>query len=87
MVLSPDIWLPISNHVEVTMCAWLHICAYCYDLMDAAYDAAQIWEQSRELDHVPIIDRNPCGEEVISLAPHEAEAMQLVLQTGSMVGE
>ena len=38
---------------------------YCYDLMDAAYDAAQIWDQSRELGHVPIIDRNPRGKEVI----------------------
>jgi hypothetical protein len=45
---------------------------YCYDLMDAAYDAAQIWEQSRELDHVPIIDRNPRGKEVTPMAPHEA---------------
>lgn len=45
---------------------------YCYDLMDAAYDAAQIWEQSRELGHVPIIDRNPRGKEVIPMAPHEA---------------
>jgi hypothetical protein len=44
----------------------------CYDLMDAAYDAAQIWEQSRELGHVPIIDRNPRGQEVIPMAPHEA---------------
>jgi hypothetical protein len=32
---------------------------YCYDLMGAAYDAGQIWRQSRELGHVPIIDRNP----------------------------
>jgi hypothetical protein len=46
--------------------------AYCYDLMDAAYDAAQIWEQSKELDHVPIIDRNPRGKESIPMAPHEA---------------
>jgi len=46
---------------------------YCYDLMDAAYDAAQIWEQSKELDHVPIIDRNPRGTEVIPMAPHEAK--------------
>lgn len=46
--------------------------SYCYDLMDAAYDAAQIWEQSRELGHVPIIDRNPRGKEVIPMAPHEA---------------
>lgn len=44
----------------------------CYDLMDAAYDAVQIWEQSRELGHVPIIDRNPRGGEVIPMAPHEA---------------
>lgn len=46
--------------------------AYCYDLMDAAYDAVQIWEQSKELDHVPIIDRNPRGKEGIPMAPHEA---------------
>ena len=45
---------------------------YCYDLMDAAYDAAQIWDQSKELNHVPIIDRNPRGQEVIPMAPHEA---------------
>ena len=32
---------------------------YCYDLMDAAYDARQIWEQSKALGHVAIIDRNP----------------------------
>jgi DDE family transposase len=44
----------------------------CYDLMDAAYDANQIWEQSRDLGHVPIIDRNPRGKEVIPMAPHEA---------------
>lgn len=45
---------------------------YCYDLMDAAYDAAQLWEQSKELGHVPIIDRNPRGKEVFPMAPHEA---------------
>jgi hypothetical protein len=45
---------------------------YCYDLMDAAYDASQIWEQSRELGHVPIIDRNPRRKEAIPMAPHEA---------------
>jgi hypothetical protein len=46
---------------------------YCYDLMDAAYDAAQLWEQSRELGHVPIIDRNPRRKEAIPMAPHEAK--------------
>jgi hypothetical protein len=30
-----------------------------YDLMDSAYDAPQIADNSRELGHVPIIDRNP----------------------------
>ncbi len=44
---------------------------YCYDLMDAAYDAAHIWAQSKELDHVPIIDRNPRGKEALPMAPHE----------------
>lgn len=44
----------------------------CYDLMDAAYDAAQIREQSCELGHVPIIDRNSRGKDVIPMAPHEA---------------
>lgn len=45
---------------------------YCYDLMDAAYDAEQIWDQSRELGHVPIIDRNPRGKEIVPMSPHEA---------------
>jgi hypothetical protein len=30
-----------------------------YDLMDSAYDAPEIWETSRALGHVPIIDRHP----------------------------
>jgi len=45
---------------------------YLYDLMDAAYDARQIWEVSRSLGHVPIIDKNPRGKDVIPMAPHEA---------------
>ena len=32
--------------------------AYLYDLMDAAYDAAAIHDQSRTLGHAPIVDRN-----------------------------
>jgi hypothetical protein len=31
----------------------------CYDLMDSAYDAPQIHEYSRRLNHVPLIDTNP----------------------------
>jgi transposase len=45
---------------------------YFYDLMDAAYDAGPIWATSSNLGHVPIIDRNPRGGEVIPMAPHEA---------------
>jgi len=40
--------------------------------MDAAYDAKPIYEVSRSLGHVPIIDKNSRGQEVILLAPHEA---------------
>src|SRR6202008_3907509 len=32
--------------------------SYLYDLMDAAYDAAAITDQSRALAHAPIVDRN-----------------------------
>jgi len=45
---------------------------YLYDLMDSAYDAAPIYEVSRNLGHVPIIDKNSRGREVIPMAPHEA---------------
>jgi hypothetical protein len=46
--------------------------SYCYDLMDAAYDDQHIREISKELGHVPIIDRNGRGKEVVPMAPHEA---------------
>ena len=46
---------------------------YLYDLMDAAYDAKQIYEASKSLGHVPIIDKNSHRrKEVIPMAPHEA---------------
>jgi hypothetical protein len=45
---------------------------YLYDLMDSAYDAGSIYEVSRNLGHVPIIDKNPRGKEVVPMAPHEA---------------
>jgi len=40
--------------------------------MDTAYDAQPIHEVSRTLGHVPIIDKNSRGHDVIPLAPHEA---------------
>ena len=45
---------------------------YLYDLMDSAYDAQPIYEVSRELGHVPLIEKNPRGREVVPMAPHEA---------------
>ena len=45
---------------------------YLYDVMDAAYDAGPIYETSRSLGHVPIIDKNSRGREIIPMAPHEA---------------
>ena len=45
---------------------------YLYDLMDAAYDAGPIYEVSRNLGHVPIIDKNSRGKNIIPMAPHEA---------------
>ena len=50
---------------------------YCYDLMDAAYDAGRIEEVSRQLGHVPIIDRNSHGKETVPMAPHEAERYKI----------
>ena len=45
----------------------------CYDLMDAAYDAKQIWEQRYALGHAPIIDQDPRQGEVLPMSSHEAK--------------
>lgn len=45
---------------------------YLYDLMDAAYDAGPIYDISKSLGHVPIIDKNSRGKTIIPMAPHEA---------------
>lgn len=44
---------------------------YLYDIMDAAYDAAPIYNVSRSLNHVPIIDKNPRRSGSICLTPAE----------------
>ncbi|MGH9669266.1 MAG: transposase [Terriglobales bacterium] len=43
-----------------------------YDLMDAAYDAPQIYAFSRHLAHVPIIDANPRRGDALPMAPAQA---------------
>jgi hypothetical protein len=45
---------------------------YLYDLMDSAYDAGPIYEVSKSLGHVPIIDKNSHGKAIVPMAPHEA---------------
>ena len=50
---------------------------YFYDLMDAAYDASRIEEVSRAFGHVPIIDKNKRSNEVLPMAPHEAERYKM----------
>ena len=50
---------------------------YLYDLMDAAYDAKRIHQTSLQFGHVPIIDRNARGKEIIPMAPHEAERYKI----------
>ena len=42
-----------------------------YDLMDSAYDAQPIHEVSRDLGHVPLIEKNPRGRKVLPMARHE----------------
>jgi len=46
---------------------------YLYDLMDSAYDAKQIYEVSKALGHVPIIDKNQRRGEALPMMPAEAE--------------
>ncbi len=48
-----------------------------YDLMDAGYDAQLIKETSRKFGHVPIVDQNGRGKEVVPMAPHEAERYKI----------
>jgi hypothetical protein len=38
-----------------------HRVTYCYELMDAAYDARHIQDHSRQLSHVPIVDPKAPG--------------------------
>ncbi|MBM4140235.1 MAG: transposase [Nitrospira sp.] len=45
---------------------------YLYDLMDSAYDAGPIYEVSKALGHVPIIDKNPRRGSAIPMSPAEA---------------
>jgi hypothetical protein len=43
-----------------------------YDLMDSAYDCQHIWEHSRSLGHVPIIDKVQRGVGCVPMEPHQA---------------
>jgi hypothetical protein len=43
-----------------------------YDLMDSAYDCEALRKQSRQLGHVPIIERLERGQGLVPMVPHEA---------------
>ena len=43
---------------------------YCYELMDSAYDAQHIRQQSRSLGHVPIIDPHPHASQKLPFQPN-----------------
>ena len=45
---------------------------YCYELMDSAYDAHHIREQSRSMGHVPIIDPHQRGGQELPFQPSGA---------------
>ena len=49
-----------------------------YDLMDAAYDAEQIYTFSKSLNHVPIIDKNLRCTEKKERAQQEAKAQSAI---------
>lgn len=40
-----------------------------YDLMDAAYDAKEIYEMSNKLNHIPLIDSNPRRGDKVAFDP------------------
>ena len=43
---------------------------YCYEVMDSAYDAQHIREQSSNLGHVPIIDPHPHASQELPFQPN-----------------
>ena len=44
-----------------------------YDLMDSAYDCQHLWEHSRSLGHVPIIEKLQRGVGCLPMEPHRAD--------------
>lgn len=48
-----------------------------YDVMDAAYDAKVIDDESRKMGHIPIIDSNPRGGEKKQMDPAKAQRYKI----------
>jgi hypothetical protein len=55
--------------LATTTVAWV---MNLYDLMDAAYCSVELHEPSRSLGHVPLINYNPCGSEIVEFEPTDA---------------
>lgn len=49
---------------------------YCYEVMDSAYDADHIHQQSRSLGHVPIIDPHPRRGQELPFQPSGAPVLR-----------
>ena len=67
-----------DSQVAIPLMKWTsRKVTYLYDLMDAAYDAKKIEEISRELGHVPIVDKNKRKGKAIPMAPHQAQRYKI----------
>ena len=71
-VHDSQVAIPLLNILDGTV-----TCLYV--LMDAAYDAAAIWEYCRSLGYVPIIDINPRNNQALAqMLRQESKAMQFL---------
>lgn len=71
-VHDSQVAIPLLNLLDGTV-----TCLYV--LMDAAYDAAAIWEYCRSLGYVPIIDINPRNNQALAqMLRQESKAMQFL---------
>jgi len=64
--------LGISQHQTIRI-------SHCYDLMDSAYDAPQIREQSTKLGHIALIDINPRRDKALKEALRAERRRQKVI--------
>lgn len=64
-VHDSQVAIPLAKLTAQRVTSW-------YDLMDPAYDAAAIYQHSKQLGHVPIIKANPRRGEPVEMEPDRA---------------